>query len=290
MTRIVTSLAEVAGGYDAAFVDLWGCVHDGVRASPAAVAALRGFRAGGGRVVLVTNAPRAWRVIRDQLPRLQVPDDAWDAIATSGDAARMAMFEGAVGRRVHVMGGAHDLDFFEPPRVLENPVALERVPLAEAEGIVCLGPPDPHADPGVHEADFREAVARGLRLLCANPDIVVDRGERREWCAGALARLYERLGGTSLYFGKPHAPIYELAWRRLRALGVDEARVIAVGDGVATDVAGARGAGLDCLFVAGGLAARETGTAPGGLPDQGRLDALLAAEGEAPRFATGFLS
>lgn len=291
MTGIIASFAEVSDRYEAAFVDLWGCMHDGVRAFPEAVAALRAFRAGGGRVVMVTNAPRPRASVEAQIVRLGVPPDAWDAVATSGDAARVAMFRGAVGRKVWFMGQPQDLAFFEAPRIVEDPVAIERVDLDEAEGIACCGPFDPHADPEGNRPAFEGAVARGLPLLCANPDIVVDRGHVREWCAGALARLYTEMGGQALYFGKPHAPIYDLARRRLAASGPLPAddRILCVGDGPLTDVLGARGAGLDCLFVTGGLAAAETGTAPGGQPEPGRLAAYVAAEGMAPRWAIGFL-
>ncbi len=290
-TSIVAGFEEVAGRYDAAFVDLWGCMHDGLRAHIPAVQAMQAFRRNGGRVVLVTNAPRPRASVAAQILRLGIPEDAWDAIATSGDAARVAMFRGAVGRRVWFMGQEVDLAFFEPPRIVADPVAVERAPLDEAEGIACCGPFDPHADPEANRPDFERAVARGLPLLCANPDIVVDRGHTREWCAGALARLYEAVGGQALYFGKPHAPIYDLARARLAEVAPlpPDARIVAVGDGPLTDVLGAARAGLDCLFVSGGLAAVETGTAPGGQPDPARLDAYLAAEGMAPRWTVGFL-
>ena len=290
MTRIVEGLAELAGLYEAAFVDLWGCVHDGVHAHPAAVKALQAYRAGGGRVVLVTNAPRPRASVAAQIGRLGVPEDAWDDIATSGDAARAGLFRGVVGRDVWFMGTDTDRAFFDPPDI-EAPLGIRQVPLGEAEGIVCCGPFDPHADPEVNRPDFEGAIARGLPLLCANPDIVVDRGHAREWCAGALAQLYEAMGGRTLSFGKPHAPIYDLARERLAALGPlpPDARILAVGDGPVTDVLGAARAGLDCLFVSGGLAAVETGTAPGGQPDPAKLDAYVAGAGMAPRWTVGFL-
>ena len=288
MTRIVGTFAEVAGGYDAAFVDLWGCMHDGIRAFPDAVEAWRAYRAGGGRVVLVTNAPRPRAPIEAQVERLGIPRDAYDAVATSGDAARAAMFEGVVGARVFYMGEAQDLSFFEPPRIVADPLPIERVALEDAEGIVCLGPFDPHAEPGVNRPLFGQAIARGLRLLCANPDIVVDRGESREWCAGALAQIYEEMGGTALYFGKPHAPIYDLARARLAQVG-GGTRIIAVGDGIGTDIAGALGQGLDSLWITGGLAAAETRTPPGGQPDEGALSLYVEAVGLDPTYAIGFL-
>jgi HAD superfamily hydrolase (TIGR01459 family) len=278
MTPIIQSLAEIAPRYDAIFCDLWGCLHNGHVPYPAAVAALRAFREGGGVVVLVTNSPRPRAGVEAQITQMGVPRDCWDTIATSGDGARVAMFQGAVGRRVYFIGEDHDHGFFEPIRLIDNPVAIERVPLAEAEGIVCTGPEDPKADPAVYRPDFLYAKQRRLTMLCANPDIVVDRGESREWCAGALAALYEEMGGTALYFGKPHPPIYDLARRRLAAIrAVDDAGILCIGDGILTDIRGGVAEGLDTLFVTGGLAAAELGDDPEA-PDPAKLEVYLGAE------------
>jgi len=225
MTRLITALSEVAPHYDALFVDLWGCVHDGVRALPDACTALSRYRESGGAVVLVTNSPRPRDAVERQLRHFGVPDAAWDTIATSGDSARAAMFEGAVGERVYFIGQPDETRFFDPIAVVSAPVEVSLVPLAEAEGIVCTGPFDPLADLDEMRPQLLHAKTRGLRMLCANPDIVVDRGEVREWCAGALARLYTEMGGTSLYFGKPHPPIYDLAHRRLAE--IDPSRIAA---------------------------------------------------------------
>ena len=291
MTQIIDRFAEISGRYDAAFVDLWGCMHNGVAAFPAAVAAMQAFRAAGGKVVLVTNAPRGRGPVERQIARLGIPEDAWDAIATSGDSARAAMFRGAVGEKVYFIGQEHDESFFEPLKLGSDPVAITRVPLEEAEGIVCCGPEDPYADPAVYRPQFLYAKQKGLKLLCANPDIVVDRGERREWCAGALAALYTEMGGESLYFGKPHPPIYDLARRRLMALpgAARDPQIVCIGDGLITDVAGALGEDLDCLFITGGLAAEETGTKDGGQPDPARLNTVLSEAQMSPLYAIGQL-
>ncbi|MBO6898810.1 MAG: TIGR01459 family HAD-type hydrolase [Shimia sp.] len=290
MTKIIASLAEISDNYKALFVDLWGCVHNGVTAYPEAVAALQAYRAQGGIVVLVTNSPKPRAGVAEQLGSFGVPDDAYDTIATSGDSARSAMFNGAVGEKVYFMGEwERDAGFFQPLEILDNPVNIQRVPLAEAEGIVCCGPFDTMADPDVNRADFLYAKTKGMKLLCANPDIIVDRGEIREWCAGALAKLYTEMGGESLYFGKPHPPIYDLARRRLSALGVTIADedILAIGDGPHTDISGAMGENIDSLFITGGLAAAETKTAH--QPDEAALTNYLAEQQVTPQFAIGKL-
>lgn len=290
MTQIITHLSEVSDNYDALFVDLWGCMHNGVTAFPSAVKAMQDYRARGGIVVLVTNSPKPRAGVEDQLEQFGVPTDAYDTIATSGDSARSAMLRGAVGEKVYFMGEWHrDEGFFAPMNLLENPVDIQRVPLQEAEGIVCCGPFDPMADPDVNRADFLFAKTKGMKLLCANPDIVVDRGDVREWCAGALAQLYTEMGGESLYFGKPHPPIYDLARRRLAELGKDIAdnRILAIGDGAQTDIKGAMGEDIDSLFISGGLAASETKTTTN--PDPDALSAYLEKEMSNPKFTIGHL-
>ena len=289
MTQIIQSFSDISAKYDAAYVDLWGCVHNGITAFPEAVAALQAFRARGGKVILVTNAPRGRTHVEQQIAKMGVPSDAWDAIATSGDSARAAMFMGAIGEKVWFMGEPHDQPFFEPLHIVENPVSIECVELDRAEGIVCCGPFDPFADPASVRPQLLYAKQKGMKLLCANPDIVVDRGESREWCAGAIAAHYTEMGGESLYFGKPHPPIYDLAARRLAALpdAPAEPRIIAIGDSIRTDILGAMGEGIDSLLITGGLAAAETKTEI--QPDAEALNAYLDREKIAATYAIGFL-
>ena len=139
MTQIIENLAQVADRYDALFCDLWGCIHNGRTAFPEAVEALRGFRAKGGKVVVLTNAPRSRHEVAKGFPDYNVPDDCWDTIATSGDSARSAMFQGAVGDKVWFVGKDSDLPFFDPLKLIESPVDVQRVELEEATGIACLG-------------------------------------------------------------------------------------------------------------------------------------------------------
>jgi HAD superfamily hydrolase (TIGR01459 family) len=289
MTRIIPSLAAISDQYEALFVDLWGCVHNGITALPEAVAALQSYRARGGTVVLVTNSPKPRIGVEAQLKHFGVPDDAWDSIATSGDSARAAMFQGVVGKRIHFIGLPHDLPFFDPMQVVSDPVEITRVSLDQAEGIVCTGPFDGAVDPNVLLPELRLGQQKALKLLCANPDLVVDRGTRREWCAGAVAQLYQDIGGQSLYFGKPHAPIYDLARKRLKALGkaLPDTAILAIGDGAQTDISGARDTSIDALFITGGLAAQETQTRQ--QPNPSALADYLDSQRVAPAFSIGFL-
>ena len=289
MTRIITALSEVSENYDALFVDLWGCVHNGVKAIPSAVAALQAYRKTGGKVILVTNSPRPRAGVAKQLIHFEVPQDAYDAIATSGDSARSAMYRGVVGTQVWHYGPVTDSRFFDPLEIVDNPAQITRVPLEEATGIVCTGPFDAQAEPEAWRPDLERALARGLKLLCANPDIVVDRGDIREWCVGAVAKMYTEMGGESLYFGKPHAPIYDLARRRLAKLGADipDSRILGIGDGILTDVKGAIDEGIDSLFISGGLAASETKTVT--QPDPEALSNYLKTEKSDPAYTIGHL-
>ena len=289
MTQIIETFSEIADKYDALFVDLWGCMHNGLTAYPDAVKAMEDYRAKGGKVIYVTNAPRAWHLVSEQMHGFGVTKDSYDAISTSGDAARVALHTGAAGKEVWFIGEERDKTVFEPINVVENPVSVEIVPLDEAEGIVNCGPFDTKADPAVMRPEFLLAKQKGLPMLCFNPDIIIDRGEEREWCAGALAQLYTEMGGESLYFGKPHPPIYDLARRRLAQIdpNADQARILCIGDGIKTDILGAEGEGYDSLFITGGLAAAETATKVH--PDADLLKSYVSKEMQNPTYAIGFL-
>ena len=289
MTQIVNALSDISAQYDALFVDLWGCVHNGVCAFDAANKALIEYRAGGGIVVLVTNSPRPRAQVEQQLADFGVARDAWDSIASSGDSARSALFLGSVGQKIYFIGTEAELPFFEPLKLIDDPIQISHVPIEEAEGIVCTGLPTADGTPDDVRAPLLYAKQKGLKLLCANPDIIVDRGDKREWCAGAVAQAYGEMGGTSLYFGKPHAPIYDLARRRLSAIrpNIPDDRILAIGDGITTDIQGAIGEGIDSLFITGGLAAKETATAT--QPDPEKLSQYVVEKQLDPTFSIGFL-
>ncbi len=246
---LLSSIAALASDYDAWICDVWGVLHNGVRAFPAPVDACRRFRQAGGRVLLLSNAPRPAASVRDQLAALEVPDDAYDAVLTSGDLTRK-LIGAEPGRRVFHLGPARDVPMFDGLDV--------RLTAADAADlVVCSGLWNDDVDT---PADYTPLLAplarRGVPMICANPDLTVERGSRLVYCAGALAAEYERLGGSVTYAGKPHLPIYQLAFERLadlRGAPLDRARILAIGDGVRTDIRGAAAAGLDSVFVASGV-------------------------------------
>jgi len=291
VTRIIESLGLISKRYDALYVDLWGCLHNGYAPFGPAVIALQKFRQTGGLVLLLTNSPRPRPSVIRQLDKIGVPRDCYDEIAASGDAAQYALASGAIGTKVYHLGPKRDLGFFEdlPADVLQGKT-ITLVPLAKADGIACTGLfNDDTETPGDYRATFLQAKARGLQLLCANPDVMVDKGDHRIYCAGALAQAYAEMGGTSHYFGKPHPAIYDLAQRRLLALGrdIDKTRILAIGDGINTDIKGAMGEDIDSLFISGGLAAKETGTDI--QPDATKLKVFLENAQVRPQYTMGHL-
>lgn len=284
-TTIISTLDEISADYDVLLCDLWGCYHNGIEPYPAAVAALQRFRRKGGSVILLTNAPRAGEFVEQHLGRMGAPSDSWDAIVSSGDATRVALGSGKFGNKIHVIGPARDDALYEG-------VGVERVDMEDASAILCSGLVDDHTEtPADYAGQIAQGVALGLPMLCANPDLVVDRGEKRLYCAGAIADAFAKAGGTALFFGKPHAPIYELALEtagKLRGSGTPKSRILAMGDGIGTDVPGAADLGVDCLFVSGGLAAMDVGVDPEH-PDAARLAQYLVDHAVAPRYTIGRL-
>lgn len=251
---LLAGLSEVAGRYDALLCDVWGVVHDGVRAFPPACEALVRFRAEGGRVILLTNAPRPGVIIHEQLDRLGVPRAAWDRVVTSGDVTRDMMAARPGEPLVHI-GPPRDLPLFDGFEAL-------RTTLPRAGYIVCTGLLDDEVETAAdYTGTLAAARARNLPLICANPDLLVHRGGREVPCAGALAVAYAALGGAVAYAGKPHAPIYEMALREVAGLvgsGYRRGRVLAVGDAIRTDIAGAKGVGLDAVMILDGIHVEET--------------------------------
>lgn len=251
----VHSFEEIAEDYDLILCDVWGVLHDGLKAFPAAGEALTRFRQKGGRVVLVSNAPRpGWLVVK-QLDQYGVPKTAYDDVRTSGDLSRAIVAENG-SKAFHHIGPERDLGLF---RGLDGRAST----LDEAEYVVCTGLFDDETETAADYADTLAAMReRDLLMICANPDLVVERGHQLIVCAGAIAAAYEDLGGRTITPGKPHRPIYEAALAlggELMGRPVDRTRVLGVGDAIRTDIAGGHGAGIDTLLVARGIHALELG-------------------------------
>jgi len=247
-------LAALAAKYPAIACDVWGVVHNGQTPYMPAVEALVRYRSGGGKVLLLTNAPRPAASVVAQLGDIGVTSEAYDAVVTSGDVTRELLKSRGAEPIYHI--GPYERD-----RAVLDGLGLNLTGPEEALSIICTGPFDDTVDtPDDYKASFTELSARGLPMICANPDLVVDRGGVRIYCAGALAKAYEEAGGRVLYAGKPYAPVYELTLRHFsKLLGrtADKADILAIGDGLGTDVKGAIGAGWDTLFIAGGIHAGE---------------------------------
>lgn len=252
--RFVERLRDLVDGVDVVLSDIWGVVHNGLEAFPEACEALHTYRSRGGTVILITNAPRPADSVQRQLRKFGVADDTYDAIVSSGDLTRRYVAEHP-GRRVFWLGPERDTSIY---RGLD----LVLAPLEQADYIVCTGLLDDETESA---EDYRpmmlQARERKLTLICANPDIVVERGDRLIYCAGAIAELYRELGGEVIFYGKPHRPIYqramELAHGQRDGAAVQLKRVLAIGDSVRTDLAGAHGFGIDCLFVTRGIHSEE---------------------------------
>ena len=256
--REIRGLSEVAGDYRAILCDVWGVIHNGRRAFDAACDALVRFREGGGKVVLITNAPVPNAQVIRYFQPLGVPEEAYDACVSSGDATRAELLRHR-DDRIWLIGADSS---FDGDRALWQGLDLNFVETAAAVVILCMGMDDNvNDDPEDYRERIRPGVVAGLTMICANPDIQVRVGDRLVWCAGALARIYEEEGGQVIYPGKPHPVIYRLARDVITEMGVEVAdpQLLTIGDGPITDIRGANNEGLDSLYVGSGLAADDSG-------------------------------
>jgi HAD superfamily hydrolase (TIGR01459 family) len=280
---VVTGIAALAERYDGFILDLWGTVHDGIAPLPGALDALERLQALGKKVLLLSNAPRRNYAVLELMRRVGVPEGLYDELLSSGEAAYLALrdrrdpWHARLGRRCFLLGPADDDSAMED-------LDLDTVKtLAEADFILGIGAFRRGDTLERYDSFIAEAAARRLPMICANPDLVVLRGPDLEICAGGIAERYEAAGGDVYYHGKPHAPIYGMALERL---GLDSgARVLAVGDSLRTDIAGAVAAGLDSLFLTSGIYAEELGVAPFTDPPPERVAALAAKHGHWPTAA-----
>ena len=278
---LVDGLNALAPSYKGILCDVWGVLHNGVTAFEDAHKALRQYREEtGGKVVLITNAPRPAKQVGEMLANLGVPAEAYDYIVTSGDVTREVLIDQGSKTILHI-GSDRDQPLYwdlEATFTTDDEIS---------EAISCTGlVDDENETPDDYRERLQKLADRNLPMICANPDIVVERGDRLVWCAGALARLYEDLGGDVIILGKPHAPIYKVAMKRLEGLvGGDLAKedVLAIGDGLPTDVRGAVAQDIDVLFITAGIHASDFG--PSDAPDEHLIRRRLTEEGLRARAA-----
>jgi len=283
-TELLPGFRSISERYDHLIVDLWGTLHNGIEPLPGAIECLEHFGGAGARIVLLSNAPFRVSGVRDVLGHIGIPETIYEHVFCSGEIAWRAIRDRAdpwhakLGRRAAFIGP----DRHRP--MLDNPGIDGAADFEDADFVICTGPRDAGHALDDYIPDLERAAAAKLPMICTNPDREVLRGDAREICAGAIAEAYEtRFGGDVAWHGKPYRPVYDEV---LRILGEpDRARVLMIGDGLGTDVAGAAVAGIDAAFIVGGIAAERLGAAPGALPDPERLATLLDEVGQAPRYA-----
>jgi HAD superfamily hydrolase (TIGR01459 family) len=285
---VVPGVASLAERYDGFILDLWGVVHDGLRPYPGVVGCLERLRDAGKKVCLLSNAPRRRETVVEKLREMAVPPDLYDHLYTSGDATyehlagRLDDWYRALGRRLYHLGPERDSSVY---RGLDYDLAATP---ADADFVVATGIDRDDETLGNHEPALVQSAARALPMICANPDLVVNSGERIVLCAGTLAARYEALGGKVRYHGKPHEAVYR---RCLELMGIpDRRRIAAIGDGLRTDVAGARNAGIDAVLVTGGIHKQECVLPGSDAPDAARVATLGARTGFLPDYVIGTLA
>lgn len=272
----ISGLSKLVEHYDAILCDVWGVLHNGVAPWPDAMDALSKFRQQGGKVAMITNAPRTAGPVLEQLDNMGVPlDGVFDELVTSGDATR-ALIE-ALNGPIHYVGPERDKSLFDGLNV-------DLVDWQDADAIVCTGMRN---DATEVPEDYHDLLAKfytkKLPFICANPDLVVEKGDKMLWCAGALARDYAAIGGEIRIVGKPHKPIYDLAISHLEALNdkpLERSRILAIGDGMPTDILGAKQNNLDVLYVSAGIHSAEYGDLEN--PDDDKLQQFLRLHDASP--------
>jgi HAD superfamily hydrolase (TIGR01459 family) len=274
---LLPHFSALAPDYDVLLCDVWGVVHNGIAAFPDACDALMRARARGAVVVMITNAPRPGEMVAGQLRHFHVPPETYDAIVSSGDVTR-SVIGARRGKSVHFLGPERDRPVF-------SGLNVNFAPVETADYVICTGLENDEVEtPDDYRARLEAMLARKLFMVCGNPDVVVERGDRLVYCAGAIADLYATMGGEVLYAGKPYRPIYDMALGRAEAAAgrkVPLDRVLAVGDSLRTDLKGARTIGIDFLFVTAGIHAEELGGRD--KPDPAALNSAFVAAGDVPK-------
>ncbi len=287
-TEFITGLAPLAADYDAFIVDLWGTLHNGIEPLPGALDCLERLQADGKSVALLSNAPFRIDAVETIIEKIGVPHALYDCVLSSGEVAWRAIAErsdawhAALGRRAAFIGPDRHRPMLDNPQI--DPVDA----IDDADFVMCTGPRQAADTVDDYVADLDAAAGRKLPMVCANPDREVIRGDQREICAGAIAERYEiAYGGDVAWHGKPFAPVFDEMLRMLDT--PPRSRVLMIGDGVHTDIAGAANAGIDAVMVCGGIHAAALGITPGDLPAAAALDAFLTEHGQSPRYAAARL-
>jgi len=278
--KLTEHFSALAANYDVILSDVWGVLHNGVAAFPGACDALARFRAGGGKVILLTNAPRPGEAVSLQIDQFGVPRNVYDGVASSGDVTCGVVAQ-RPGHSVFHLGPERDISIFDG-------LDLRFAPVETADYVVCTGLFNDEVETPESYRDMLMAMrGRNLFMVCGNPDAVVERGDKLVYCAGSIADFYASLGGEVLYAGKPYGPIYEMAIAKAeqaRGTKVPLPRVLAIGDSIRTDVKGAAAFGIDCLFVTAGIHAEEIGSRDN--PDLRQLTGIFADAGISARAVT----
>ena len=254
-------LRSIVGEYDVFFIDIWGVLHNGLNIFQNSVEVLEKLEKNKKKYVLLTNAPRPKIAVKAHLSTFGISEKHFNDITTSGDAAQNSMLSGDVGKNVFHLGPKRDLSFFtDIPPDLKSKNKIKIVELIHAEGIVCTGLFDDRTEtPENYKNLIEYGIKKNLKLLCANPDIFVDVGDLRVWCAGGIAAAFSKAGGISIYCGKPHKEIYKLANQKLEMHNIKSPKILCIGDGINTDILGGENELLDTLFVCGGLSRNKVG-------------------------------
>lgn len=245
-------LGQIVDQYDCILCDVWGVLHNGKEIWMDAANALTKAREAGVPVVMITNAPRPQGPVLRQLANMNCPDGVFDELVTSGDVTR-ALIQQLDGPVYHI-GPERDYALYDGLNV-------EFAEPEHAAGIVCTGLFDDYNEhPKEYIERFKTYIGHNLPLICANPDIVVEVVDRLLWCAGALAREYDQLGGETRIVGKPYAPIYDVALEhaeKISGKSIERSKVLAIGDGLPTDIKGAADNNVDALFITNGIHAAD---------------------------------
>ena len=291
--QVIKQLKDISKNYNVLFCDIWGCIHNGKEAYQNALKALVEFKRNNGFVMLLTNAPRPKNAVKAHLSTFGISEKYFNDITTSGDAAQNSMLSGDVGTKVFHLGPKRDVSFFNdipPDRKLTNKINV--VELRHAEGIVCTGLFDDRTETPENYKDLiKYSIQKNLKLLCVNPDIFVDVGDLRVWCAGGIAEAFTKAGGNSIYCGKPHRQIYNLAYSKLKKHNIKCPKILCIGDGINTDILGGNKENLDTLFICGGLSGPELGMKNNlEIPNEKKLEELFKKNKILPTVSISYLN